>query len=156
MKVTVQADHTDEVIAEMSESVKRALEAVGLQAEGDVKMLVPVDTGLLRNSITHAVQGGPTAINSYESNDTHAETRATKRAGTAGKRVQPKTRGNYDGNVSDGSGQAKVFVGSNVEYAPYVELGTSKTKAQPYLKPAFQKNGAKYIQMLRDFLEGKQ
>lgn len=33
-----------------------------------------------------------------------------------------------------------VTVGSNVEYAPYVELGTSKMKAQPYLLPAMQDN----------------
>lgn len=115
--ITVKEDRTKEVIDEMTDAVARALEAVGLEAEGDVKMLVPVDTGLLRNSITHALQGGPTAIDSYESNDSHADTRATRKSGTAGKRVQPKTRGNYDGNMDDGSGMPKVFVGTNVEYA---------------------------------------
>lgn len=29
-----------------------------------------------------------------------------------------------------------VYIGTNVEYAPYVEMGTSKMKAQPHLKPA--------------------
>ena len=30
-------------------------------------------------------------------------------------------------------------VGTNTEYAPYVEFGTYKMKAQPYLRPAFDK-----------------
>lgn len=35
----------------------------------------------------------------------------------------------------DGKGYY-VDVGSNVEYAPFVEFGTSKQPAQPYLRPA--------------------
>ncbi|NLH62496.1 MAG: hypothetical protein GX452_13940 [Ignavibacteriales bacterium] len=30
-----------------------------------------------------------------------------------------------------------AIIGTNVEYAPFVELGTSKMEAQPYLRPAF-------------------
>ena len=37
------------------EAVYRALEAVGMQAESYAKGLCPVDTGNLRNSITHEV-----------------------------------------------------------------------------------------------------
>ena len=33
-----------------------------------------------------------------------------------------------------------VYIGTNVEYAPYVELGTSKQKAQPYLRPAIERH----------------
>lgn len=37
----------------------------------------------------------------------------------------------------DGRGKDTVgLVGSNVEYAAYVELGTFRTRAQPYLVPA--------------------
>lgn len=31
-------------------------------------------------------------------------------------------------------------IGTNTEYAPYVELGTSKMSAQPYLYPAYKAN----------------
>lgn len=35
---------------------------------------------------------------------------------------------------------AEATVGTNVEYAPYVEFGTSRSRAKPYLQPALQKN----------------
>lgn len=76
--------------AAKDEAVARALEAIGLQAEGYAKMLAPVDTGRLRNSLTHTVEGDA------------------------------------------------AYIGTNVEYAPYVEYGTRRTKAQPFLKPAVQ------------------
>ena len=34
----------------------------------------------------------------------------------------------------------EVRVGSNLVYAPFVELGTSKMGAQPYLRPALEAN----------------
>lgn len=35
---------------------------------------------------------------------------------------------------------AQAEVTTNLEYAPYVELGTSRQQAQPYLQPALQRN----------------
>lgn len=37
----------------------------------------------------------------------------------------------------DGEGLVAV-IGTNVEYAPYVELGTSRMAAQPFLLPALE------------------
>jgi HK97 gp10 family phage protein len=31
-----------------------------------------------------------------------------------------------------------ALVGSNVHYAPYIELGTSRMRAQPFLRPALE------------------
>jgi len=39
-------------------------------------------------------------------------------------------------------------VGTNVEYAVYVEYGTSVMSAQPYLRPALEKNRAKIKRLL--------
>ena len=39
-----------------------------------------------------------------------------------------------------------VYVGTNVEYAPYVELGTSRMQGWPYLKPAASAHGSEYRQ----------
>lgn len=52
-------DHSEEVRREFGEAMARALEAVGLQMEGYAKENLTsagrIDTGNLRNSITHAV-----------------------------------------------------------------------------------------------------
>lgn len=81
-------NHSSEVSKALEDAKERALEAIGLQVEGYAQLLAPVDTGRLRNSITHIVNGD------------------------------------------------SVVIGTNVEYAVYQEFGTSKMKAQPYLKPA--------------------
>ena len=54
MSVTIQ-DHSSEVSAEIKAALLRGLEKCGLVAEGYAKKLCPVDTGNLRNSITHMV-----------------------------------------------------------------------------------------------------
>lgn len=122
-------DNSKEVLAAMHEAAARALEKCGLVAEGYAKKLCPVDTGNLRNSITHTVdEQEPAAI-----------------------------------------------IGTNNEYAAYVELGPGKyaeggrptpwvyqdakgnwhmthgQRAQPFLKPAVADHAAQY----RDILESE-
>lgn len=48
-------DHSAEVYKELEAACQRALEKCGLVGEGYAKKLCPVDTGNLRNSITHTV-----------------------------------------------------------------------------------------------------
>ncbi len=50
-------DNSGEILRALEEKKKAALEGVGIQAEGYAKRSTPVDTGRLRNSITHAVRG---------------------------------------------------------------------------------------------------
>lgn len=52
------------------------------------------------------------------------------------------------------AGDKAVYIGTNVEYAPYVELGTSRQKAQPFLRPAASKHVAKYRKVLKKTLGG--
>lgn len=99
-------NNKDEIQGELEEAIERALEAVGLQAENYVKMNVPVDTGLLRNSITHAIAGKHAAISTYSADHP--------------KKGQPAS-GSYSGSAP--YEKNTVFIGTNVEYAPYVELG---------------------------------
>lgn len=47
-------DNSNQVNAEFQKAVKRGLEAIGQTAEGYAKDNCPVDTGRLRNSISHA------------------------------------------------------------------------------------------------------
>lgn len=50
-------DHTDKVIEALGTAIARGLEAVGIEAESDAAAICPVDTGRLRNSITHTIDG---------------------------------------------------------------------------------------------------
>lgn len=46
-----------------------------------------------------------------------------------------------------------VFIGTNVEYGPYVELGTSSRNPHPYLKPAAADHADEYRAILKGCLE---
>lgn len=59
--IVVNDDNTDEVIEKLGVAMARALEGIGIEAESDAAKICPVDTGRLRNSITHAVDGGEKA-----------------------------------------------------------------------------------------------
>ncbi|MBQ6717159.1 MAG: HK97 gp10 family phage protein [Clostridia bacterium] len=120
--------HVPEFLGALDAAKKRALERIGMQAEGYAKDLAPVDTGDLRNSITHKVAGDD------------------------------------------------AYIGTNTEYAAYVELGTGKyypggrptpwtyqdksgqwhttagQRAQPYLKPAAANHRQTYINIIKDEL----
>ena len=124
-------DNSKEVSEAIKSALLKGLETCGLVAEGYAKKLAPVDTGNLRNSITHRVNEGEPA----------------------------------------------AYIGSDTEYAAYVELGTGKyypggrptpwvyqdakgswhwtagNKAQPYLKPAAADHASEYRQIVEDELK---
>ncbi len=50
-------DNSAEVIAALKRAKKNGLEAVGMRAETHAKEKTPVDTGRLRNSMSHKVVG---------------------------------------------------------------------------------------------------
>lgn len=52
-------------------------------------------------------------------------------------------------DADDGDGISAVVVGTNVEYAPYVEYGTSRSKAYPFLKKTIQKNLDRYHEIFK-------
>lgn len=106
--VEVREDNREAIANAIDRALVAALEEVGLVAEGYAKRACPVDTGRLRNSITHIVDEG--------------------------------TR--------------HVVIGTNVEYAPYVELGTRRQKSQPFLKPAANDHASTYKGIFRKHLGG--
>lgn len=68
----------------------------------------------------------------------------------------PVDTGNLRGSITHevDAGDNAVYIGTNVEYAPYVELGTSRQKAQPFLRPAASGHGEQYRQVLKKALGG--
>lgn len=99
-------DYSQDVKVAYEQARKRSLEIIGLTAEKYAKEITPVDTGRLRNSITHAVE------------------------------------------------DKAVYIGTNVEYAPHVEYGTVKQKAQPFLRPAATEHSQTYKQIIIDAFAG--
>lgn len=73
---------------------------------------------------------------------------ATKRALTSGSLFvearasenAPVDTGRLRGSITNVVYEDYALIGTNVEYAPYVELGTSRQSAQPYLRPAIDNN----------------
>lgn len=132
MKITLE-DHSAEVYKELEAACQRALEKCGLVGEGHAKMLCPVDTGNLRNSITHMVNDG----------------------------------------------EKVAYIGTNSEYAVYVECGTGVyypggrqtpwmyqdengdlhlthgQRAKPYIKPAVADHVDQYKKIIESELKGK-
>lgn len=102
----IREDNAEQVAKAMGKAVAKALESIGSLAEGYAKKACPVDTGRLRNSITHQL------------------------------------------DTSEGA----VYIGTNVEYGPCVELGTEHQDAQPYLRPAASEHTDTYRKVLKQAL----
>lgn len=98
-------DNTAEVLAALERAKKRGLEAIGLTAEGHAKKETPVDTGRLRNSISHATD------------------------------------------------DEAAYIGTNVEYAPYVELGARGRPGVHMLQRAASEHTDEYKKLMEDSMK---
>ena len=94
--------NVNDILSASEKGKRNALTAIGATAETYAKKATPVDTGRLRNSISHTVDG------------------------------------------------EAAYIGSNVEYAPYVELGTSRAKAHHMLQKAATEHSAEYKRLAED------
>ena len=75
----------------------------------------------------------------------------------AGGEVRPNVdTGRLRGSISHEVNKSEnaVYIGTNVEYGPYVELGTRKMRPYPFLKPAIEKHIDEYRDVLMKTLEG--
>ena len=77
-----------------------------------------------------------------ESTQTAAKTRAPERTG--------RLQGSINKRVFDDAAYVGIWRPAPLEYAEYVEKGTSSMRAQPYLRPAFEANRARVYTDLRD------
>lgn len=134
-------DNTEEVLKAMEAAVRRGNEAIGLAAEGHAKKKITsagaVDTGRLRNSITYALAGEETHIKSYK-------------ADKGGKEREIYT---YEG-TAEGKKGSGVYIGTNVEYAPGIELGTHrKAGAVHFLQDAATNHTDEYKKLMEDSMK---
>ncbi len=101
-------DNSAEFLRAASTAAARALEIIGEKAEMYAKGLCPVDTGALRNSITHRVDGDTVSIGSAVSYAPYIE------LGT-GKEYQPPPSW-MENNAQRGAGVRQ----SNIHPRPYL------------------------------------
>jgi len=64
------------------------------------------------------------------------------------KHLAPVDLGNLRNSIDHESDNESATIGTNVEYAPFQEFGTSKMKSQPFLTPAFESNRSRIVQIL--------
>lgn len=126
-------DNSKEVLTSLQKKKLQALHGIGMKAADHAAKNTPVDTSLLRNSITYAISGQPAAKSSYSSKD-------------------GSVHGEYSGAApSDDS--LSVYIGSNVEYAVYVELGTAQRDPVHMLKKAATEHSEEYKAIAKAALE---
>ena len=125
-------DNTGEILEAVQKASIIALESCGMTAEGYAKKLCPVDTGNLRNSITHTVDEDEQAayIGSNSSYASYVELGTGKYV--SGGRPTPWVYQDEKGNWHRTHGQ----------------------KAQPYLKPAVADQSNTYRKIIEDELKG--
>ncbi len=106
--IEIREDNREQIANAIKSAIAKGLETIGLVAEGYAKADAPVDTGRLRNSITH---------------------------------------------ITD---DKDAYIGTNVEYAPYVEFNEKLShpnggKAH-FLRDAAANHASEYAQIMRDAL----
>ena len=146
--MTIQDDHTQEAKRKIDKAVETGLRMVGATIAGYAADLCPVDTGLLRNSITYALSGQAPAMTEY-TND------AGKRKTATGQDIKPES-GQYQGVApTETSGEKAVYIGTNVQYAPYQELGAPNANVppSPFLRPAAESHRDEIEQIMEKALK---
>lgn len=133
-------DNTEEVLSALEAAIKRGNEAIGMTAEGHAKKKITaagaVDTGRLRNSITYALAGEETHVKSYKANK-------------GGKDRETYT---YDG-TAEGKKGSGVYIGTNVEYAVFVENGAQGRTAVHFLQDAATGHTDQYKKLMEDSMK---
>lgn len=128
-------DHSDEVLSALDAALARGLETCGLVAEGYAKKLCPVDTGNLRNSITHTVSDSGKAAYIGTNNEyaVYVECGTGIYYEGEGGRHTAWTYKDHKGNYHLVHGQ----------------------RAKPYIKPAVADHAAQYTKIIEQELKGK-
>lgn len=113
---TVKFDNSAEAYAKLHKAVVRAVAETAAEVEGAAKAAAPVDTGFLKSSIYADSELG----NDYGQGASNPPPGAS---------LLPPERHEKD---------TQAIVGAAASYGIYVEYGTAKASAQPYLTPAVE------------------
>lgn len=123
-------DNSTKFLEDFERKLLVGLEAIGIEAEGNAKedANMPVDTGRARNSITWATKAKEGEGFSYSDDKGN----------------------NFNDQIGTGADEHSVYIGSNVEYFPYIEEGSRTISARHVLRNAIVKHKDEYLEILRD------
>ena len=86
----------------------------------------------------------------------HASAEAAAELAEIAKDEVPVRDGLLKSSIVDGKIKTGVYeVSTNVEYAPWVEFGTSKMRAQPYMQPAIDVMQKKFPSLIKGGLASR-
>lgn len=147
MEIEVK-DNTKEAIDAKDKAIEAALEIVGGKLERYAKQQCPVDTGLLRNSITYCLDG----------KSPHKAQQGAKKGGKSKKDKYGDKMPKYDGQMpEEPDGNRAVYVGTNVEYAPIVEMSEKAHHNPPgkahFLRDSLSQHINEYNKTISDVLK---
>ena len=70
------------------------------------------------------------------------------------KALAPVDTGRLRASITHLVDDRSVTIGTNVEYAKYQEMGTSRMKAPPFLEPGISNNMEEFKEIIRNELKG--
>lgn len=126
-------DNSDKVLSDLEKAIKRGLEAIGMTGEEYAKRdpNMPVDTGRARNSITWATKENEGKSFSYSD----------------------KKGNKFLDQRGTGADDRSVYLGSNVDYFPPIELGGRNISARHVLQRAVTEHPDEYKALIKESLE---
>ena len=68
------------------------------------------------------------------------------------KRLCPVDTGTLRRSISHGTQDGYAVIGTNVEYAPYVELGTRKMQARSFLRKAIEDHANTFRKIIKNIM----
>ena len=120
-----------EVLKEAKEKIEAWLEAVGEDAASTAAEVTPVDTSRLKNSITCATQNYQSDANKYNGAKAEIDDFIPKE--------KPE--------------EGAVYIGTNVEYAEFQEMGSRRNPAHHFIQFGITAHKDQYKQMLEEKLK---
>lgn len=117
---TLDTQEVNRIIRAMDGNAEKAARAIGFEMEAEMKRADIRDTGAMMNSIYTVTQ----KIDGYQA--------ASASALAANKKVETDPHPKPSGDVL-------ARIGPSVIYAEYVENGTSRMSAQPFVLPAAER-----------------
>lgn len=122
IKVSLENWKGQDVKIKGKKVVNKSAFEIGLVVEGQAKLLCAVNYGYLAASITTQSDTKGTELES--------PSKYGKEAPPPGHQVSSFKK------IDKPNDDNEVLVGTAVDYAPYVEFGTVRSNAQPFLRPA--------------------